>query len=386
MKYFQIWATFQHFLHPQLKWTCIEFLACLQTLFISTMISLWWNPLVLIILFLSLAVISSTDQCQFNAMKNVKMKRSPIKSVNQSATRWSAITTEVIVPKFSKENHHLWIEGRFTKPASTLITLCWTRISVRGIEEWSRTCRWLGLFLGAGVRRTGGPRVTRGPRRDEMRTKWGRNFCGRGQVILGLLRSPVWEGYIDVGDVITDSTVSGTNQRWTDTDMSFFRVNVRSGLGHELFGMRVRSSLVPTSFIYISLEDNIESNDYSSKVGCVFPIVVVSILPNAEIGQNDREDAPHFINLAWEQPYSWYSTNIFWKRWLKISVISGRAQVRWNFDHEKVFNMPSFIRTLSLNRILCQWKLLQSTKPLTEEDTSTFTIILMIILITQKKN
>ena len=148
MKYFQIWATFQHFRRPQLKWTCIEFLACRQTLFISTMISLLWNPLVLLILFPSLAVISSTDQCQFNAMKNVKMKRLLIKSVNQSATRWSAITTEAIVPKFSKENHHLWIEGRFTRPASTLITLCWTRISVRGIEEWSRTCRWLGLFLG----------------------------------------------------------------------------------------------------------------------------------------------------------------------------------------------------------------------------------------------
>ena len=33
------------------------------------------------------------------------------------------------------------------------------------------------------------------------------------------------------------------------------------------------------------------------KVGCVFPMVVVSILPHAEFGQNDhREDAPHFSN------------------------------------------------------------------------------------------
>ena len=32
------------------------------------------------------------------------------------------------------------------------------------------------------------------------------------------------------------------------------------------------------------------------KVGCVFPMVVVSILPHAEIGPNDhREDALHFI-------------------------------------------------------------------------------------------
>ena len=32
-----------------------------------------------------------------------------------------------------------------------------------------------------------------------------------------------------------------------------------------------------------------------SKVGCVFAMVVVSILPYAEFGRNDhREDAPHF--------------------------------------------------------------------------------------------
>ena len=36
--------------------------------------------------------------------------------------------------------------------------------------------------------------------------------------------------------------------------------------------------------------------DEIGKVGCVFPMVVVSILPNAEIGPNDHgEDAPHFI-------------------------------------------------------------------------------------------
>ena len=36
----------------------------------------------------------------------------------------------------------------------------------------------------------------------------------------------------------------------------------------------------------------------SDKVGCVFPKVVVSILPNVEFGPNDHlEDAPHFIWL-----------------------------------------------------------------------------------------
>ena len=35
---------------------------------------------------------------------------------------------------------------------------------------------------------------------------------------------------------------------------------------------------------------------FMSKVGCVFPMVIASILPHAEFGPNDhREDAPHFI-------------------------------------------------------------------------------------------
>ena len=34
------------------------------------------------------------------------------------------------------------------------------------------------------------------------------------------------------------------------------------------------------------------------KVGCVFPVVVVSILPHAEFGRNvHREEAPYFIIL-----------------------------------------------------------------------------------------
>ena len=38
--------------------------------------------------------------------------------------------------------------------------------------------------------------------------------------------------------------------------------------------------------------------DSVSKVGCVFPIVVVSILPHAEFGPNEhREDASHLIIL-----------------------------------------------------------------------------------------
>ena len=35
------------------------------------------------------------------------------------------------------------------------------------------------------------------------------------------------------------------------------------------------------------------------KVGCVFPVAVVSVLPHAEFGPNDyQEDAPHFKLLS----------------------------------------------------------------------------------------
>ena len=40
------------------------------------------------------------------------------------------------------------------------------------------------------------------------------------------------------------------------------------------------------------------------KVGCVFTMVVVSILPQAELGPNDhREDAPHFSFYSPESSY-----------------------------------------------------------------------------------
>ena len=43
---------------------------------------------------------------------------------------------------------------------------------------------------------------------------------------------------------------------------------------------------------------------FKNKVECVFPMVIVSLLPQAELGQNDhREDAPHFIFLGHFEPY-----------------------------------------------------------------------------------
>jgi len=51
--------------------------------------------------------------------------------------------------------------------------------------------------------------------------------------------------------------------------------------------------------IEIFLDGSFDSfmNEFDkNKVGCVFPMFVVSILPHAEFGSNDhREDAPHFI-------------------------------------------------------------------------------------------
>ena len=45
----------------------------------------------------------------------------------------------------------------------------------------------------------------------------------------------------------------------------------------------------------LSSEEIDKQNLYKFKVGCVFPMVVVSILPHSEFGRNDHwEDAPHF--------------------------------------------------------------------------------------------
>ena len=61
------------------------------------------------------------------------------------------------------------------------------------------------------------------------------------------------------------------------------------------------------------------------KVGCVSPMVVVSILPSAEIGPTaSRKDEPHFIISLWfrcsldyvEKDYVWF--DIFYKTVLQI--------------------------------------------------------------------
>ena len=50
-------------------------------------------------------------------------------------------------------------------------------------------------------------------------------------------------------------------------------------------------------FQYRRSNYNIESRSY--KVGCVFPMVVVSMLPHADFGPNDhRDDALHFIQSS----------------------------------------------------------------------------------------
>ena len=51
-----------------------------------------------------------------------------------------------------------------------------------------------------------------------------------------------------------------------------------------------------------------EPQDFGCKVGCVFPMVVVSIQPHLEFGPNDhRDDTPHFI---YEVPGVRYAASI----------------------------------------------------------------------------
>ena len=53
---------------------------------------------------------------------------------------------------------------------------------------------------------------------------------------------------------------------------------------------------------------------FSNKVGCVFPMVIVSILPHAGFRLNDhRKDAPHFIICRVFTQKKNYGNNIFIK-------------------------------------------------------------------------
>ena len=72
-----------------------------------------------------------------------------------------------------------------------------------------------------------------------------------------------------------------------------------------------------------------------SKVGCVFLMVVVSLLPNAEFGRNDhREDAPHFINF--ERRYRYFSKNKL-SHWNQLVCCIPYAEHKWplQFHHGK---------------------------------------------------
>ena len=73
----------------------------------------------------------------------------------------------------------------------------------------------------------------------------------------------------------------------------------------------------PLGCVWSPLVDGLKG----SKVGCVFPLVVVSILPHADFGRNDhREDAPHFNWRSWKKRHirkdkrckrTWFPASIF---------------------------------------------------------------------------
>ena len=49
------------------------------------------------------------------------------------------------------------------------------------------------------------------------------------------------------------------------------------------------------SHLEMTVDTGIEIQIIGNKMGCVFPMVILSILPHAEFGPNDhRENAPHF--------------------------------------------------------------------------------------------
>ena len=53
--------------------------------------------------------------------------------------------------------------------------------------------------------------------------------------------------------------------------------------------------------LYKDMFEEFIQNKKVCKVGCVFPMVVVSILPHAKFGPRDhREHAPHFTSLSFQ--------------------------------------------------------------------------------------
>ena len=85
------------------------------------------------------------------------------------------------------------------------------------------------------------------------------------------------------------------------------------------------------------------------KVGCIFLIVGVSMLPHAEIGRNDHyEGAPHFINSFWN------STDLYFHEWKSLLHI--RTEMSHNYIHQ-YSKISWFGRIHSLQLLVpCKWK------------------------------
>ena len=78
--------------------------------------------------------------------------------------------------------------------------------------------------------------------------------------------------------------------------MAWLGLSLRFFLGGH-FKYRVNSRSFPLNAKHLDIHPNYDLNNLKldRKVGCVFPMVAVSIPPHAEFGPNDhREDAPHF--------------------------------------------------------------------------------------------
>ena len=83
---------------------------------------------------------------------------------------------------------------------------------------------------------------------------------------------------------------------WDIDDVAYVKLNRQVSLGKKPLTQDMKSQIEYLNWADLHLYKHFNSKlDIEGKVGCVFSMVVVSILPHAEFGPNDHQkDAPHF--------------------------------------------------------------------------------------------
>ena len=111
----------------------------------------------------------------------------------------------------------------------------------------------------------------------------------------------------------------------------------------------------------------IQNNWKYNKVGCVFPMIAVSILSHAEFGQNDhREDALHISFSCWNRIHS--ELRYLWWKFCLLVMTGAKLMFAILFSfllHWSLFSLQvSFIKTSLQVRLQVQVSYAEWQKPL----------------------